>query len=119
MIRLWRRHRVLVSAFALALALTLFFAVRIVVQAVYWANHRDEAVQPWMTLGYVSHSWQVPPDLLAERLGFQRPEGRPLTLLEQAVARGEPVADLIARVEAAVAALKAEEAARHPAGDAP
>lgn len=110
----WRRHPVLLSAFALALAVTLFFALRLAMQAAYWADHRDEAVQPWMTPGYVAHSWQVPPEELFARMGIAPGAGRPRSLLEIAAAEGIPVAELVARTEAAVAAIRAESAGTAP-----
>ncbi len=112
MIALIRRHPVLVGAFALALVLSLFFAGRIVVNMVYWADHRNEAVQPWMTVGYVGRSWDLSPREIDLRAGLPLPEGHPLTLQEIARDRGVPVADIVALVEKTVAEMKAEEAAR-------
>ena len=108
---LWRRHQILVSAFVLAAALTLFFAGRFTVQAVYWANHRDESITPWMTLGYVAHSWQVPAREIEARVGLPPPDGHPQPLVELAGQQHVPVAELIDRIEAAIAAIRAEEAA--------
>lgn len=112
---LWRHHRILVSAFALAAALTLFFAGRFAVQAVYWANHRDESISPWMTLGYVAHSWQVPPPEIERRVGLPPPQGGPKPLVELAGEQHLSVSELIARIEAAIADFRAEEAARKAA----
>ena len=42
--RLWRRHRLLTIAFAVAVAFTAVFAVRTGLSFVYWANHRDEPI---------------------------------------------------------------------------
>ena len=108
---LWRRHRILVSAFVLAAVLTLFFAGRFTVQAVYWANHRDESITPWMTLGYVAHSWQVPAPEIEARVGLPPPDGHPQPLVELAGEQHVPVSELIDRIEAAIAEIRAEEAA--------
>jgi acyl dehydratase len=53
--RLWKQRPLLVSAFVLACALTLFFGGRLVVQTIYWANpaHHNQQVQGWMTVGSV------------------------------------------------------------------
>lgn len=107
----WRRHPVLVSAFALALALTLFFGFRIGLRALYWSQHRDEPVQAWMTVGYVGHSWGVDPRGIDALAGTPQPQGHPLTLDEVARLRGVPVAQVIAEVTQAVARLKAERPA--------
>ena len=112
---LWRRHRLLVSAFVLACALALFFAARFTVQAIYWANHRDEGITPWMTLGYIAHSWQVRPQEIEARVGLPPPQGHPKPLVELAGEQHVTVAELITRIEAAIAAIRAEEAARRAA----
>lgn len=115
LLTLWRARPWLTSAFLLACALTLFFAARFVGHAVYWANHQDEAVQPWMTVGYVARSWGLDGREIDALAGLPLPEvkGHPQTLAEIAADRGVPVAEVIAKVEAAVAELKASEAARH------
>lgn len=110
---LWRRHPLLVSTFVLATALTLFFALRLTVQAVYWSNHRDEVITPWMTPGYVAHSWDVPIEELEARVGLQRPQGKPQPLAVHAGQQHIPVTELIDRIEAAIADIRAERDIRH------
>lgn len=109
--KLIRRHPFLTAAFALALALTLFFAGLFVVRTVYWMNpeHHQQAVQPWMTVGYVGRSWHLDPRAIDAEAGLPFPEGKPLTLQQIADQRGVPVADIIAAVEAAIARLQAAE----------
>lgn len=104
-----RRHPVLTSALALALVLTLFFATRLVVGAVYWQAHQEEPIQSWMTVGYIGHSWDLDPRQIDARAGLPLPEGRPLTLIEIARMRDVPVADVIATVEAVVQEMRAEQ----------
>lgn len=112
MLKLWRQRPVLVSAFGLAVALTMFFAVRLVVQGIYWANpaHHNQQVRDWMTIGYIARSWDLPPPKLDGLTGFAGPKvkGHPQTLREIAADRGVPVAQVIAETEAAIAQLKAE-----------
>ena len=106
---LWRTSPKLLMAFTLAATLTVFFLGNIVFQAVYWANHRDMAVEPWMTVGYVGKSWGLQPHRIDEIAGLPQPKDHPLTLTEIALQRGIPVADVVAQVEAAVAQLQAQE----------
>ena len=80
-------------------------------QAVYWANHRDENITPWMTLGYVAHSWQVPAREIEARVGLPPPGGHPQPLVELAGQQHIPVAELITRIAAAIAAIRAAAAA--------
>lgn len=106
---LWRRHPRLILAFALALTLTLLFAGRITVSAIYWSANREQQVQPWMTVGYVGKSWGLDPREIDAAAGLPPPQGQPLTLAEIARQRGVPVSEVITGVEAAIAALRDEE----------
>ncbi|MCH2168666.1 MAG: hypothetical protein MK107_13155 [Oceanicola sp.] len=107
----------LTLAFIAALALTLWFGGRFTMQAVYWADprHQQQEIEGWMTLGYIGRSWQVPPPVLADALEAahaleQRHRYPPLARLSQ---RSDvPLADLIATLDAAIAAHLAQEAAR-------
>ena len=113
MIGLARRHPILVGAFVLALALSLFLTGRIVVRTVYWAQHREEPIAGWMTIGYVGRSWGVPPREIDRRAGLPPPDGgRPLTLEQIAEDQGMPLAVVVALVEVTVAELQAERDAQ-------
>ena len=113
MLALWRQRPLLVSAFLLACAVTLFFAGRFVTKAIYWANpaHHQQAVEGWMTVGYIGKSWQLDPRRLDELAKLPLPEvkGHPQPLVEIAQDRGVPVETVIAEVEAAIAILQAEK----------
>ena len=104
--RLWRRRRGLTLAFAAAVALTVFFGVRMVVFTVYWSDpdHRDQAIAGWMTPRYIAHSWDVPPEVVGRALGLTPEPGRGRTMAEIAAERGQSVAALGAVIEAAIAA---------------
>lgn len=110
MTELWRKRPVLVTAFLLACAVTLFFAGSVVWNAVYWANHHEEPVRPWMTVGYVARSWDLNGREIDALAGLPLPEvkGHPQPLSEIARDRGVPVEDIIAKVEAAIDELKAQ-----------
>jgi hypothetical protein len=114
MLTLWRARPWLTSAFLLACALTLFFAVRFTVQTIYFAAHQDEEIQPWMTVGYIARSWDLNGREIDALAGLPLPEvkGRPQPLSEIAADRGVPVSEVIAEVEVAIETLRAEEAAR-------
>ena len=110
---LLRRHPILTIGFALALALTLFFAGRFVAQVVYWSDpaRQEQEVQGWMTLRYVAKSWRLPPRDLYEAAGLPGPtRGHPLTLEQLAEDRGIPLPQLIAEVETAIDRLIADRA---------
>ena len=104
----FRRHPYLISAFGLFTALALFFLVKFAMGAIYWAGHQREPVQPWMTIGYVAHSWDLKAREIDDRAGLPKPVDHPLTLQEIANQRGVPVADIVAQVEKTVAEMLAE-----------
>ena len=108
---LFRRHPWLVSALVLATVLTLFFAVRFAIGVVYWTKHHQEPVQAWMTLRYVSKSWDLDPRQISTTAGLPPPQhGHPVTFAEIARQRGVPAEDVVRDVEAAIASLdKAEK----------
>ncbi|NHB77212.1 hypothetical protein [Rhodobacter calidifons] len=112
MIRLWRMRPILTTAFLIACAVTLFFSGRFVVTAIYWANHQEEPIRPWMTVGYIARSWNLTPPQIDQAVGLPGPKvkGHPQPLSEIARDRGIPVEELIAEIEAAVQTLKAAEA---------
>lgn len=107
--RLWREHRLVLLAFAAAVAVTLFFALRTAVFWIYWSDpaRRDLAIEGWMTPGYVARSWRVEGAVIAEALGLGPGEAHGRTLGEIAAARGVPLAELEAAVAAAIAAARA------------
>jgi hypothetical protein len=105
------RRPVLTAAFVLAVAVTVFFAVRLVLFTLFWADptHREQPIEGWMSPGYVAHSWDLPREKVAGSLDLEpRTDGRRLTLDEIAEERGVPVADLIATLEAMIAAHRAD-----------
>ena len=74
----WRKSVVAV-AFLVSLSVSVFFVVRTVRPLIYWHYHQDEPIRGWMTLGYVAHSYHVPPHVLHQALGLpDKPDRRPL-----------------------------------------
>lgn len=106
--RIFRAHPLLASGFVLAVLVTLMLTARTVMFAVYWADpaHRDQTLQGWMTPRYVAHSWDVPRDIMQAATGPQPDRLRP-TLQAVAEHQGIALADLFARIEAAIAAHRA------------
>src|SRR4051812_11621742 len=93
---------VLLLLFLGALLGTGLFGVRTVRRAIYWRNHRDEQIRPWMSVSYVARSYRVPPHLLYQAIG-QMPlphDRRPLR--ELAREQNRPVEDLIAELQKAI-----------------
>jgi|SRR6266480_1325159 len=96
----WRQWLV-VLAFLFVVTFTGFFAVRTVRRAIYWHYHQDEPIRPWMNLGYIAHSYSVPPWVLHQALGLPpRPDRRPIR--EIAREQNRSVAEVIAILQNAI-----------------
>ena len=90
------------AAFLAVLAFTGFYAYRVARGAIYWNYHADEPIRGWMNVGYVAHSYHVPPHVLYGALGLPNkpPDKRPLR--EIAGAQGRSMDDTIAILTDAV-----------------
>jgi hypothetical protein len=99
---IWRRHPWLTLTFVLAVVLALGFAGRAAKLALDW-NRGPAPVEDWMTPRYLVHSYDIDPEVLAQVLGKQPGESPLDTLAEIARARGVPVAEVTAAVQALVA----------------
>lgn len=75
----WRQWAVALT-FLVFLSVGVFFVVRAVRPAIYWHYHQDEPIRPWMNVGYVAHSYHVPPHVLYQALGLPHrpPDKRPI-----------------------------------------
>lgn len=98
--RAWSHHPVVTSGFLLAVAATIFFAIRSTVFMVYWADpvHQNRPIEGWMTPRYVVHSWQVEPDVLIGVIGDGPMPGKRQSFEDIARDRGISLDDLIARI---------------------
>lgn len=100
--------------FVIAIVLAGLFTVRTITYTRYWSQHRDEPIERWMTVRYVSHSYRVPTEVLSEALGLppeppdRRRDRQPLG--EIAAARGMTFDQLVATLHRAIA----EERAKPP-----
>jgi hypothetical protein len=108
---LWRQNRVLLVGFAFALIVTLFFAVRLVVHAIYWSQHRDADLAEWMTIGYVAQSYHIERDDLARAVGLEPGSGRRLTIAEIARRTDQSVDEVETVLLSAIQAERAKGAA--------
>jgi hypothetical protein len=109
---LWRHHRPAMIGLALAVAVALLFAVRLTVFTIYWSDpaHRDQRIEGWMTPGYVARSWEVEPEVIRAALPPMQetgPGARP-TLDGIAASEGITLAELVARIETAIAGARSE-----------
>ena len=107
----WRQNRLLVAGFVLAFVVMLFFAVRFTISTIYWSDpaHREQPIQPWMTIGYVSHSWKVPRQAFIDGLDLTPPTpGNPPTLAEIAKAKGMSDDQLKTQLETIIRDWKTE-----------
>jgi len=102
----WRRW-LIVIAFLLVAAFAGIFVVRTVRHAVYWSRHRDETIRPWMSVGYVAHSYRVPPDVLYRAINLNPlpRDRRPLRII--AAEQNRPVGAVTADLEKAIADFRA------------
>ena len=104
-----RRFRWLLAAgFGAALVLTVFFGVRLTVQAIYWADpaHHDLPIQSWMPLGYVGRTWDVPRDAMIEIAGVPANDSSRRSLETIARDEGVPLPELIARIQIGIQAYR-------------
>ena len=115
LLRLLRDHRLLAFAFALALGLTVFLGVRLTVSTLYWSQHRDAPLAEWMTVGFVANSYDVDRVALATALGLDPGQRAHLTLAQIAARTGRPLPEIIAILEATIAAERAAEGEAAPA----
>jgi hypothetical protein len=97
----WRRWLVLV-AFFIVVGFTALQALRTVHHFTNGKYQGDEEIHGWMTLGYLGHSYHVPPQVLQQALGLPEspPDTRPLARI--AKAQGRSLEELIVNLKAAV-----------------
>jgi len=84
--KLQAREVVVALAFILALLFAGLFLARAVRPVIYWHYHQDEPIRGWMNVGYVAHSYNVPPHVLYQALGLPHkpPDKRPLREIAKA-----------------------------------
>ena len=89
-------------AFVLVSLLTINFAIRALNHGRRLRAQPDEPIQGWMNIGYVAHSYHVPPDVIHQALGLPpKPDRRPLARIAKAQGRSTDavITDIMAAIE--------------------
>lgn len=73
---LWQTHRLLLLGFTAATLVTLVFAVRFTLSVIYWSDHQDVVIEPWMPIGYIAQSYRVDRAWLLQQTGLTRDDIR-------------------------------------------
>lgn len=96
-------------ALLMAVAWTGYYVARTVERSRYWAQHRDEPIVGWMSVGYVAHSYDVPPPLLyrALRLPPHPPDKRPLNQIARR--QNRPVRALVGELQVAISQYRSAQ----------
>lgn len=109
--RMARHRKFIARGLAVVLVLAVlgmvFFAARAMMVTSAWHNHPNpqDPIAGWMTPRYISRSWQVPPEIVAQALALETDgSGRKVTLAELAAERGTDLDALTAALTAAIAA---------------
>ena len=104
--KLGRREWILLLFFLVTLAVTGLFAARAYRRAAYWRGHRDETIRPWMSVGYVAHSYRVPPPVLYQAIGLEPTPRDRRPLKEIAARQNRPVDTLISELRDAIVSFR-------------
>ena len=104
-----RQNWILAGFFLGACLLALWFAVHVVMDALYFNDPRnvDVDLKPWMTPRYVVMTYDLPRSVVAELLELDGPDDRGLRLGRIAESRGISMDALIALVREAAAEYRA------------
>ncbi|GAA3873650.1 hypothetical protein [Celeribacter arenosi] len=103
--RFWRAAPIATVVLVLSIAMAGFFTVRSLAFWFYWhgAESRQQPIEPWMTPGYIAHSWHVPPEIVLEAVGAPMPPPKgPMNLIDIAHLRDVPVETLVEAARVAV-----------------
>ncbi|MGP9790338.1 hypothetical protein [Roseinatronobacter sp. NSM] len=104
-----KQHIIISVAFAAALALTLFFTVRLTVSTIIWSDpdRYEQPIAGWMTPRYVSRSWGVELEVVAQVLQIEMDRAaRQMTIEEIAAAQGRGLDTLILELDTALVAVR-------------
>ena len=84
-----KKHWLVGLAFVLSVTLTGVIGVRTGQKVLYWHSHKDEPIRAWMTVGYIAHSYHIPPYILYQALGlpYKPPDKRPISTIARAQKR--------------------------------
>lgn len=119
---IWANHKPVVLALALVLAGAGIFGSRIAADMLYWADpaKQDQPLQGWMTPRYVGKSYAVPPEVIMQAFDLRPESGRQnggqdggprrVSLERLAADHGLTLAELQARLDAAVLSFRLDQA---------
>ena len=95
--RMWDQQRWLSLLFAMTLVITLTIVFRVAVHASYWWSQQQPSVRPWMTIGYVAHTYSVPKNPLFEafRIKYDLKRGDPETISHIAARLEKPEQEVV------------------------
>ncbi len=84
----------------------MFFAVRLLMFTVYWADpeHRGQPLEGWMTPGYVAHSYDLSPEVVRDALELDPGDEKRRTLAEIAKASDRTLEEIQRRIDEAARA---------------
>jgi len=107
---LWQRNKFLLLAFVFAAIATVFFATRMIVLGIYWADpdHQNQPLEGWMTPRYVAYSYGLEPDEFELVLGIDPTAVSRVHLRDLLKEQGLTLSELQTRLDALVAARVGE-----------
>lgn len=110
----WKTAPIATAVLGVALAIALFFAIRLTMFWVYWNNpaNRDQQIADWMTPGYIALSWSVPREVVMDALPTPEVKRR-RNFRQMSDDSGVPVDELMGRAQQAIEAFRAD----HPRKD--
>ena len=107
---LWQRNKFLLLAFGFAAIATVFFATRMIVLGIYWADpdHQNQPLEGWMTPRYVAYSYGLEADEFEQVLGIDPTAVSRVHLRDLLKEQDLTLSELQARLDALVAARPTE-----------
>jgi hypothetical protein len=100
----WRAAPVATAIFGVAIIVGIVFTVRIALFWGHWADpaNRDQNIEPWMTPGYVAHSWYIPREVMLDALPIPLDKGKRRNFDQLSKELGIPVEELIGIAQSAI-----------------
>ena len=113
----WKQWLVF-AAFIFVVCFTGFYAYRTIERAAYWRAHRDQPLAGWMTVGYIAHSYHVPPPVLYDALDLEPKPPRDRRSLSQiAKEQNRSFEEIKTELEKVIADFRIENAAPETGGN--
>ena len=107
LVYLWRNHRLLLLAFVVVFGVAMVLGYNALHHGRNFEVAKDQPIAGWMTPRYVSRSWKLPREKMAEALNVNHTVRGPVPLEKVAEEQGITLEALIARIEAAIAEHRA------------